>query len=1020
MPPTQPSTADRYSRVADLYKRALAEADQSDDPAAYRARAQAAYDKKVRQIAESEQESRQAATARPAAAAAQPARKRPSPSATAFALKTGVSPESLPEARVSPRVLNVLSGIPLAEEAAGVVAGLMPGGMTYQQGRQAAARRFREAEQETGGLEAAVERAVPMAVATKGMSLLPMAGRTIAGEALRGFGAAGTGEGEAAPTLRERLGAATGTGAAAGGGIALVEGALRFPGALRALGAPAARAIGRKFPNARDVVEGIGEGAASLARRPLRAASTALQERAPAVEAFMARQGVSGAGAGVRWLAEMIEPRDMTRILRQAEQALPGSPTGPTAASLGADIGPLQAAETAARASLGGARVEAAQSQLATQRAQAARQQAAAAAESQVGAVREAGRTRVSAAQQQREAAAEAQRLAEEAAYNRVQQQAQAGSAAIRGAKQQAEAITTRGAERQARLAAEQEALTPQLRAAKAASKQAAREAAEAELNALRSEAEQQVGGLVGGTRGTTSTMQDAIRARQKEVGEQTYAQVRAVPAPEVPPMDVYGDILSDPAMSSAFNQAVTRVEREAGQALPRLQIGEEAVPTIDLQVMDEMRRSIVDRIPLGPNVTGLSASQRRALLNQIDNLEKRFLASYGDDAAAQALKTARGQYRQEFQRLEALRDGLGFGTVGTGKASGLITQSRKELDAFEKNLRALEGGDAFQQELAELTRAGARESFDRLMQRTPGGALGMARKLTETEEGRRKVALVFGEDGLNAMLAFSKEATGQRAKAAASKAAAKAEEIVARLSGRAERLGALSSRAEQQAKARAAETVSTTRTAMQEALEQVKQQERATVVPLRQATRAARRTVGAEAGQARMGVLQARQAARQGVTPLREAFEQARGETFAARERRNALQAALVGATEARQAAQAQSASAQKIGGALGGREQAQEFLATVAPNMSPAERQRMREVIGSVMQRKMMDMDPKQTMRYLETMRNNPLVKQEFGSDVEALLQSLQRPSPVRTGAQRARVLLTGQGTGNLFTPR
>jgi len=664
--------------------------------------------------------------------------------------------------------------------------------------------------------------------------------------------------------------------------------------------------------------------------------------------------------------------------------------------------------------------VEAAQSQLATQRAQAARQQAVAAAEGRVGAVRETGRTRLSAAQQQREAAAEAQRLAEEAAYDRVQQQAQAGTAAIRGAKRQAEATTAQGAARQARLEAEQAGLTPQISAAKAARKQAAREAAEAELEALRGEAEQQVGGLVGGTRGTTAAMQDAVRARQTEVGEQTYAQVRAMGAPAAPPMDVYGDILSDPAMASSFGQAVTRVERDLGEALPRMQIGEEAVPVISLEVMDQMRRGIVDRIPLGQNVTGLSASQRRALLNQIDNLEERFLASYGDEAAAQALKSARGQYRQEFQRLEALRDGLGFGTVGAGKASGLITQSRKELDAFEKNLRALEAGDAFQQELAELTRAGARESFDRLMQRTPGGALGMARKLTETEEGRRKVALVFGEDGLDAMLAFSKEAVGQRAKAAASKAGADAEQLVAQLTGRSERLGALSTRAGQQAKARAAETVGTTRTAMQEALEQAKQQERATVVPLRQATRTARRTVGAERGQARMGVLQAQQAEQQALTPLREAFEQARGETFAARERRNALQSALVGATEARRAVQAQSESAQKIGGALGGREQAQEFLATVAPNMSPVERQRMREVMGSVMQRKMMDMDPKQTLRYLETMRSNPLVKQEFGDDVEALLQSFQRPGPVRTGAQRARVLLTGQGAGNLFTPR
>ena len=485
--------------------------------------------------------------------------------------------------------------------------------------------------------------------------------------------------------------------------------------------------------------------------------------------------------------------------------------------------------------------------------------------------------------------------------------------------------------------------------------------------------------------------------------------------------------------MASSFGQAVTRVERELGEALPRMQIGEETVPVISLEVMDQMRRGIVDRIPLGQNVTGLSASQRRALLNQIDNLEKRFLASYGDEAAAQALKSARGQYRQEFQRLEALRDGLGFGTVGAGKASGLITQSRKELDAFEKNLRGLDAGTAlknvspeFQQELAELTRAGARESFDRLMQRTPGGALGMARKLTETEEGRRKVALVFGEDGLDAMLAFSKEAVGQRAKAAATKAGADAERLVAQLTGRSERLGALSTRAGQQAKARAAETVGTTRTAMQEALEQAKQQERATVVPLRQATRTARRTVGAERGQARMGVLQAQQAEQQALTPLREAFEQARGETFAARERRNALQSALTGATEARRGAQAQGRTLAKAGTALGGQEQAAEFLSTVAPNLTPQQQQRTREVMGSIIQREIRQAQTagapaQKAVERLRELQQNPAVRQFFGDEIDRVVAGL-RPSfgtraPQLAGASARGVL--GRFGGSLIAP-
>ena len=44
---TQPPAKDRYAKVADLYKRALAEADKAENPDEYRARAQAAYDKKI-------------------------------------------------------------------------------------------------------------------------------------------------------------------------------------------------------------------------------------------------------------------------------------------------------------------------------------------------------------------------------------------------------------------------------------------------------------------------------------------------------------------------------------------------------------------------------------------------------------------------------------------------------------------------------------------------------------------------------------------------------------------------------------------------------------------------------------------------------------------------------------------------------------------------------------------------------------------------------------------------------------
>jgi hypothetical protein len=59
------TVAERYARLAHLYKRALTEAEQADNPDEYRARAQAAYDKKVRKIAEEDIASRQPRAAAP-------------------------------------------------------------------------------------------------------------------------------------------------------------------------------------------------------------------------------------------------------------------------------------------------------------------------------------------------------------------------------------------------------------------------------------------------------------------------------------------------------------------------------------------------------------------------------------------------------------------------------------------------------------------------------------------------------------------------------------------------------------------------------------------------------------------------------------------------------------------------------------------------------------------------------------------------------------------------------------------
>ena len=50
--PTKPPANDRYAKLADLYQKALAEADASDDPAAYKERARSAFDRAVAKAAQ--------------------------------------------------------------------------------------------------------------------------------------------------------------------------------------------------------------------------------------------------------------------------------------------------------------------------------------------------------------------------------------------------------------------------------------------------------------------------------------------------------------------------------------------------------------------------------------------------------------------------------------------------------------------------------------------------------------------------------------------------------------------------------------------------------------------------------------------------------------------------------------------------------------------------------------------------------------------------------------------------------
>jgi hypothetical protein len=314
-------------------------------------------------------------------------------------------------------------------------------------------------------------------------------------------------------------------------------------------------------------------------------------------------------------------------------------------------------------------------------------------------------------------------------------------------------------------------------------------------------------------------------------------------------------------------------------------------------------------------------------MLERVNRMEERFLAGYGDDAAAQTLKNAREPYREKFVLQQSILDGLSLGLAKTTRPGGVLAPDRRQLDEVVERVAEMtpEQRAAFQ--------VGAKEWFDRVVQETPEDALKIAQKFIGNEASRRRLALAYGDGAVATLQAFAPSAVATRT-AAAGKAAevSQASTLAEQLATRAQRAEALSARALQQAT------------------------ERAQVVSPR--------------------VAQAAQEAEQAQFLAGVPFEQV-----------------------------------------LGGGQAAETFRTLLAPRIRPDVRT---GVLGSLIQDEIRGMNPAQAIRYLESMQQNPAVMQEFGGSIRTLLQDLQRPGPVRTGAQRARVLLTGQGAGNLFTPR
>lgn len=842
----------------------------------------------------------------------------------------------------------------------------------------------------------------------------------------------------------------------------------------------------------------------------------------PATEAItQARRGISDYLAPrFPQVAQAIEPIDVTRIQRQAASNLPGGVEGPTIASMQGGSEATIAAESQAAIAAREARLRARQAAEARKTAQADVQEAirkvkdeeaalTALTRQRAAAVGEIGGTRAERlAQAARESTAEAKGaekriVSQEArAANKARVAAEEEArAAVRTAKdeeaalsslarQQAEAITDVGATRVERLTGVAREATGEAKAlqrqagkevteATRATREQAKAAAESAVDEARAEAGAVVGQLRGRQpRGAARRLQETLRDKQLREGEESYRVIRGFGAPPQPDMALHTEIINDPQMRKLYDEVNRELMDEArrrpageGPSFRSLHLGDEDITELTLEGMDRLRRRLVEpQFRKDPNVVGLSASQKSAMLDKANRIEEQFLEGYGSDEAANALRNFRAQYRERFVRLAAVRDGLNLGAAKAGRPSGILKPSAKELDEVVKRVEGMTPNQrtAFQ--------VGAREWFDRLIQESPNDALDIAKKF-RSEASQRRLALAYGDEAVESLRQFAPDALAQRTKAASARVRAegqqlaqqimgRAEEAAAPLGERAQRAAALAARAKEQAAARAEQIVGQRGVAAEQRLADV------------------RKTAGAQVRAARGAAGEAQvlaediAAARRGATDISPLAQRVAGEiegataplteraqrAAALAQRQEAQTAArtqqLVGQRQAERvqrlsdvrrtareqvqgARAAERSAAEEAGrlatelsaakvartranaipfgdlaGALGSSTKQQTFLQRLLPQMSPEQRTSAVEVLGSNIQRRLQDLarkgeSPERILQEVNMLKQNDVVRTLFAPQMDAFTQSL-------TGRQSIllpfRSAVIGQAAGRL----
>lgn len=352
------------------------------------------------------------------------------------------------------------------------------------------------------------------------------------------------------------------------------------------------------------------------------------------------------------------------------------------------------------------------------------------------------------------------------------------------------------------------------------------KEQAKRDADRILSDAESQAQSLIGGIRGetpNTSAIQDVVRSFQINEGAVSYDLVKKIGRPAEVDPEVYREMARDPSLRSAYQSAAGIIRGEAQEAapgmairegLPSVKIDGGEFPELSLEMFDQIRRNIREGVGAPPGTTGLSLSAQRRAIKQINRLEDRFLAGYGTDEAATAIKNARAQYRARFEQLEALQDGLSIGMAKAGKASKVVGKNRMELDEFVRRAEAYQGASK------EMFKAGAAKWFDNLVaEGLTGDAVNFLGNATKSEGKLRRLRLVFDDETIAKMQQFAsaptvaaqaKEATTARAGGIVGRVTARGQEQAAQATTEAQSLAAeLSAQ-----RSRAAELLNTSRRA--------------------------------------------------------------------------------------------------------------------------------------------------------------------------------------------------------------